>query len=428
MTNYLRNILTASALLVMFSTTFALGASVTFTTSASGDYQILGSNMDGVAGIQLNITYDSALLATPTVTQGGLVSGAMLAANTTQPGIIKIAIISTRAFSGSGQIATISFASKKAGGSILSITTNMIDSNGLTITSSSSNPSSEAASHGFITAPGVPFSQSTQQDSTSTTTTSTTTPSTTSIPTYLGTVSLPSDLLQRSDQQPAPSSTVPSKSGVGEPSVSNAAEHTKPLDDQISDSKVEETPQFIAYKGVLERFKLHNGKKDLATMVTLFAKNIVQTVHQEPAILLSDGQNKTTLTVNIPVKTSSSPNFAVNGGKLISFKQDTHNTGSWIIEVLPESGSIKTTLSIIAGAEDFEFPLTVAPPIKTALTLDDTGWNKFVKEVGTTKTPLHDLNNDGVRDYVDEFIFVANYLAKKTTPPKPVSTPNKTAE
>ncbi len=420
MTYYLRTIFTASALFVMLSATLALGASVTFTSSASGDYLILGNNMDGVAGIQLNVTYDKASLATPTVTQGGLVSGAMLAANTTQPGIIKIAIVSTRTFSGSGQIATISFASKTGNGRITSITTSMIDSKGSALASSVNSP---ASTENSLSA-DIPFSQpsSTQLQSTSVSAAS----SSTTTQTYPGVVTLPTDLQQRTDLPPVPSSSATVY--PGEPVESQIAEQIKPSNKSAFDTTVGETPEFVVYKGVLERFEQYNGRKDLSTIVTLFAKDVVPTAHQEPVILLSDGQSQATLTVDIPAKTSSSPNFAVNGGKLISYKQDKQSIGHWMIEVLPDAGAVRTTVIIISEAERFEFPLTVAPPVKTTLTLDESGWNRFLKEVGTTKTPLHDLNNDGVRNYVDEFIFVANHLAKKTMSPKPVSTPNKSAK
>ena len=98
--------------------------------TGSSTYSIQANNMDGVAGIELNIAYDAALLANPTVTQGELVSGAMLAANTSKPGIIRIAIISTRDFSGSGQVASISFSSIAGLGGITSITANIINNMG----------------------------------------------------------------------------------------------------------------------------------------------------------------------------------------------------------------------------------------------------------------------------------------------------------
>lgn len=92
-------------------------ASITVMPSSSGVYIIQGNNMNGVAGIELTVTYDNSILAVPTVTQGEFVTGAMMVSNTSIPGTIRIALISTKVFSGSGQIATISFAGISASGS-----------------------------------------------------------------------------------------------------------------------------------------------------------------------------------------------------------------------------------------------------------------------------------------------------------------------
>lgn len=99
-------------------------------------YSISGTNMVNVSGLQLDITYDSASLSSPTVTQGALVAGAIFQANISNPGIIRIAAISTQAFPVNGQIATVSFASRTGNGAIVSITTTMIGKTGEAIVSS----------------------------------------------------------------------------------------------------------------------------------------------------------------------------------------------------------------------------------------------------------------------------------------------------
>lgn len=228
---------------------------------------------------------------------------------------------------------------------------------------------------------------------------------------------MPGEQQQRADSQPATSSGAPVNSG--EPAAARIAEQSQPSGMPAADTKADETPQYVVFRGISDRFKQYNGSKTLPAMAVLFDKTVAQSISQVPAILLSDGQSKATLNVDIPVKISSSPNFAVNGGKLVSLKQDKQIKGRWIVEVLPDAGAFKVTVTIIAGAEEFEYPLTVAPPVKATLTLDESGWNRFLKEVGTTGAPLNDLNNDGVRDYMDDFIFVANHLVKKTTQTKP---------
>ena len=102
--------------------------SVASVFQGEGIYSIQGSAMDGVAGIDLNISYPYPDLSSPSVTQGGLISGAMMVANTNTPGNIKIAIINSKAFSGSGEIVRITFANKGSG--TLSITAGMINASG----------------------------------------------------------------------------------------------------------------------------------------------------------------------------------------------------------------------------------------------------------------------------------------------------------
>lgn len=106
---------------------------ISLSPSSSSEYVLRGDNMDGVAGIDMTINYDNSTLSSPTVTQGEFISGAMMATNTSTPGVIKIAIISTKAISGNGQIATVSFASVTGTGNILISNVNMIDNKGATI-------------------------------------------------------------------------------------------------------------------------------------------------------------------------------------------------------------------------------------------------------------------------------------------------------
>jgi len=404
------------------STAFAQ-PSISISQTDSATYTVQGTGMDVVGGIQLEINYDAAL-GIPKVTQGGGVSGAMLVANTNQLGNIKIAVISTHPISSSGQIAAISFASKTGSGGITTASVSMIDSNGKTIAAAPVSITNAAGSTvpDASTIAGIPFTQSTQTTQTGKTGQT----ATATTPTYMGTVSLPADQQQRTDSQPAPSPAVPA--GSGETAAAKIAEQTQQAATPAVDVKAEETPQFVVYKGIIDRFRQHSGSKKLSVMAALFDKKITPSIQQEPMILLSDGKSKATLTVAIPARINSSPNFAVNGGTLISFIQDKQSKGRWIVEVLPEAGSIKVTVTIIAGAEEFEYPLTVAPPVKSALALDENGWNRFLKEIGTTAAPQHDLNNDGVRDFMDEYIFVANYLAKKSAPAKQAIPSNKSAQ
>ena len=107
-------------------------ASVSVIPSGNGVYVIQGDNMGGVAGMELTISYDSPTLSSPTVTQGEFIAGALMVANTTAPGTIKIAIITAwpKAFTGSGPIATVSFAAVTGKGSVSIASVKMVDAKG----------------------------------------------------------------------------------------------------------------------------------------------------------------------------------------------------------------------------------------------------------------------------------------------------------
>ncbi len=62
-----------------------------------------------------------------------------------------------------------------------------------------------------------------------------------------------------------------------------------------------------------------------------------------------------------------------------------------------------------------EIPLTVSPKARVDLIQTDkvseADFALFLKERGAAGAPKFDLNGDGKRDYLDDYIFTANYLA-----------------
>jgi hypothetical protein len=60
-----------------------------------------------------------------------------------------------------------------------------------------------------------------------------------------------------------------------------------------------------------------------------------------------------------------------------------------------------------------ELPVLVVPPLPKNWAdkkLTEAEVNKFLVERGTAKAPAGDLNNDGLRDYRDDYIMIGNYL------------------
>ncbi len=402
---------TLAAMLACIISVPAYGAAISISQSG-GAYAIQGSGMDGVAGIDLTVTYDTSSFSSPTVTQGPLVSGALMAANTNLAGSVKVAIISSRPFSGSGVLATLSFA-KSSGGTPIISSYSMIDSTGKTITPSAATTPAEGT--GLINNPGVPF---TPQPQPSPTPTITAPPTTTTTPPQmvLGTVTMPTD--QASATTSAPKSTEPASQVPPAPAVpsSTAATPREPASSEPA-AVPEEKPSHTAHTSVLDRFRTYQGEKTPAIMEALFARDVSSTVKQVPAIAISDGIATVTLQIELPAATSS-PNFALSGAKLASIKNG-ESAGSWQIEVLPQKDATRTLITILNGASSIEYPLTVVPPAG-GLSFTEKGFNTFLKDSGAPK-PAFDLNSDGRHDYLDDYIYTGHYLlakqARKALPP-----------
>jgi hypothetical protein len=398
-----------SLLLILLSSSFAICASVNVIPSGGGIFSVLGSAMDGVAGIELTITYDAASLGSPAVTQGGLVSGAMLAANTTIPGSIRIAIISTKPFSGSGQIASISFARQTGSGGITSVKSNIIDSSGAPVSSQSDiGGGSPSSGSGLSATAGVPFSQPTATSTLQTTaqpSSQTSAQAAGSMPAYLGTVTMLSDVPIKNETKAADAG-VPVK--FTEPAAAKAVEQPAEEKTVLEPQKAGKA-KMISYKGALEIFRTYRGEKSPAILISLLNQEISPTILQKPAVALSDGKTPLVIIVKLEVAGDKSPNFALNGAKLLSLNKDA--SSSWIIEALPRANVVQASLTILTDSDTIEYPLTLSPPIESVSSLE-SDFALFLKDGGAA-TPKRDLNGDGRHDYLDDYIYSVNYLVKK---------------
>jgi hypothetical protein len=165
-----------------------------------------------------------------------------------------------------------------------------------------------------------------------------------------------------------------------------------------------------AYIGVLERFRTYQGAKTPAAMMELFRKPIANTIHQEPAIVVSDGKTSFRLIADLPAGSVISPNFALSGAKMVSLKSG-EVPGRWIVEAMPAKSVLKATVTILQDGSIYEYPLTVVPPI-AAISGKEADFTVFLKDSGV-KAPKFDLNADGKHDYQDDYIYTAHYLSLK---------------
>jgi len=175
-------------------------------------------------------------------------------------------------------------------------------------------------------------------------------------------------------------------------------------------------------KSVLEQFRLFQGEKSPDKLIALFA-GLTAGTGQKPPVALSDGKTNVQVFVDSPSAGKTAPNFALKGAKLVSLKKSGDST--WIVEVLPDKGTFEVTVNVLQDGTIRQIPLTVVPPLPADLKigaggkLTGTDFNLFLKERGTDKAPSFDLNGDGKRDYIDDYIFTANYLVKLDDGKKP---------
>lgn len=384
----------------------AYAVELTVAPLGDGRYSVNGAAMDGVAGIDLTVTYDSSLLSGPSIIQGGVISGAMMASNTNNSGTIKVAIISTRAFSGNGQIIAINFAGRNGSGGITTINAKTIDIKGAQLQTTafviqeqpSGSSSQPPDSSGFPQDRQAATQYQTPAGSTSPTTSTSVTPS-------IGSISLPADNMQpdtqkRQEQQISPP---PAEQYRQTPQTVPRAEENRQT--EVKPKKTEELKR-SGYVSVLDRFKAYKGDRNPLILAELFSKAIDSAITQEPMVSGADGTATIKLKVLLDLKEDdSAPNFAASEAKIVSLKSD-EATGRWVIDLLPSKGVVTASLSILAGNRLMDIPL-VTVPLAKSLSFSDKEIAAFIKDFGAEK-PLYDLNKDGRHDYIDDYIYAGN--------------------
>lgn len=412
-----------AAALILASASLSLGATVSVTptgTSSNGVYTVQGSDMDGVAGFDLVLKYDSPALASPTVSQGSLISGAILVANTNTAGTIRIAVVSNKSFSGSGTLVTITFATHK-GGTVSPASFNPINSTGGTVSGgTTTDTTTDTTTAGTTTAGTTTAGTTTAGTTTAGTTTAGTTATSSSGATYLGTVTMPSDSQIKSEMKTTATGETPVQPNT--PEATAKPGETPPAGEALTAGETPTAPKAPATAkkaeainaaaniAVLERFRAYQGDKTPAILVALFKEQISASFRQEPFVVLSDGTTTVTIVVDLSAEAGGSPNFALTGAKMVSLKKDDASS-TWFIEALPAKGALTASLMVLNENKVTEYPLTIAPAITKAAATEKE-FAAFLKDAA--KTPArHDLNGDGVYDGVDDYIYTANYLVRQ---------------
>ena len=205
------------------------------------------------------------------------------------------------------------------------------------------------------------------------------------------------------------------------------AEAVAPTDQKAPAKKVDDEPKFVAHKGVMQYFAGYKGERIAKSFISLFAEASVPAFLQEPQIALSDGKSVIRLKFMIKSPGEETPRYILHGGSLKGVPKAGED-GYFSVDILPKKGAYDVKLTAIYGERLYEFPLTVAPVITPVIAKEKkfslADFDKYL-----AKGAKFDLNNDKKFDYVDDFIYTANYIiAMKIKPEKLKKDQTKNAE
>lgn len=410
----LRAIISTSIVVLALTLCYSLPAfaiaNVSILRTGNGVYVVQGTNLEDISGMDVSFNYDTTL-GKPTVTAGGLVSGSMLAANADN-GFIHIGIVTVSgSINGTGQIAVVTFDKKGAAGNVSVPKVSLYKAN-LTqspVTTDTVTP--------------TPDPKPTNQDGGGTQNTGTVNQNPGTVATQPivvgGTVTMPTDTPAATENKTQPAVPEYREEPKSEQPVAarepNAAPEAKSQETQAKSPE----KKLESQKSVLGRFRDYKGELSPKGLIGLFDQDEKSGVKQEPAFLLADG--KAVLKVVVPsVAGKQAPNFALKKARLVSLKRDADN--NWVVEARPEKGAYDASLTMLLDESMVELPLVVAPKVDIDLDksgkITEDGFKRFLKERGTEKAPKYDLNGDGRRDYIDDYIFTVNYLVAQNNKAK----------
>lgn len=129
-------------------------------------------------------------------------------------------------------------------------------------------------------------------------------------------------------------------------------------------TETEELPfslSFTRREGLFERFCKIKGKRSEDALAGLLSGKDDDFM-QEPPLLLSDGTNVAKLTVRVLGQSKHAPQFFISGGRCVHLK--AAENGVWILEIMPETGTLIASVTLLSGREAIEYPLAVAPSLE----------------------------------------------------------------
>lgn len=447
MNKSLKFLLFCFLMLPVQSETFA-SPNVAIVPMSDNVYAIQCGDFSDIRTVNITIQYDAAALAAPRVVQGGLAADATMAVTESKQGVLRFTLdkkapiwfrrwtrplSAQSAINGSGTLASVTFVrTMSTGAEILSLAASAVSGTGQGITVASQVVNTgKTADNGAATeqhadqstVEPAPGGKGTAHETTPAATAANAPAITATLQVSGAGIAAPSGGHFPSDDegsatpsldQPAAEIRQPDTDATGSPEIAKIESDNKPAPKTSEQKK-------NMLKSVLERFREYKGEETPEALMALFSAGSEVKGRQDPPLVLSDG--KTTLNVVVELNGKDN-NFILDGASLVSLKNKEKNY--WIVELLPKKNALTATIIILRNDQWHVTPLTVAPPwdvtaYQSSGKSAEADFRHYLRERGTVKSPRFDLNGDGRRDYIDDYIFTANFIVEysKTIAPTP---------
>ncbi len=426
-TTYVRILAGVVALLVLLAGRSQAAVQITLSPAGDSAFILQGGGLQGIAVLDLEIGYDPALMTSPQAERGGLIpTDAIFNFNPSTPGQIRLFIrMGSRAVSGSGTLATLRFSrlTETTPASIRSLTANLVSVKATPVLASvqifsraavvESPP--ESAPSATVAAP-IPPTQNSDELENRTVAVRNSAKGVVSggEVAVAGSISVPGTQADKEpERQEKREVSVAAKTDV-EPPASEVGTLSESGTESAgaSPAKAVQPPQITVYRAVSERFKDFVGPWTADGITGLFQPEAGQLVRQEPVVAFSDGVAAVTLRVTLPASVREMPRFSLRNATLLTLEQS--DDGVWSIGVKPHKGSIDASITVLSDGSELHYPLVVVPLLDPAalsrngiptVSLADI----FSRRKAGSSSAM-DLNGDGRKDYLDDFILSAHYF------------------
>ena len=363
--------------------------------AGNNSFLLSGKDLQDVARIEATVSYDVSSLANPRLIPNTYFPGATVTMNQDTGGTVRLIAASGQPMKGQGPFAMLTFDPLGTSvGNITSFYGRVYGANGASqpVNFSYTNPTPPLDPSDPDDWPMIKERESKGQS-------------------YLGgeVTYVPPEATGATESGAQPEKSAENKDSASSSGETNAQQPAQSKDHRVAEKAEDSVP--TQPQSVLERFRLFRGKQTAKALTALFDTPRPVSFTQDPKILIADG--KETLKVRISGLTAGKvPRFTFHSARYVSLRKlsDTE----WLVQATPDKGVVKACIDVLDDGKVREIPLTVSPSARVDLvkpgTVSEADLTLFLKKRGTTKSPLFDLNRDRKRDYVDDYIFTANYL------------------